>query len=183
MKLSSVRAAQAHDIASVRAILQLRASALSQVAEACSSSEPGLLHLLETPLRDFPFLLAFDDERCVGLAYARPHCAGAYRWSVDVALQIDPQASAGTAQRLYKQLLRDLAAQGYLAGYALVSPGDEESVTLHQSLGFVRIGAHQCIDLHQDTDCWCVSLGDSHPLAEPVSFQALQRTRQGVLAG
>ncbi|WPP01106.1 GNAT family N-acetyltransferase [Pseudomonas sp. HR96] len=183
MKLSSVRTAQAHDVASVRTVLQARGGALSQVADACSSSEQSLLHRLETTLRDFPFLLAFDDERCVGLAYARPHCAGAYRWSVDVALQVDAQATPGTAERLYRQLLRDLAAQGYLAGYALVAPSDAQSVALHQSLGFVRIGAHQCIDLHQDTDCWCVSLGDSHPLAEPVSFQVLQQSRQGLVAG
>lgn len=182
MKSSVLRTAQAHDVASVREVLKLQDNALSLAGDTLGGCDSSLVQSIE-PLRDFPFLLAHEAGRCCGFAYARPHCSGAYRWSADVALHFDPQAAPAIAERLYRQLLRDLTAQGYLAAYALVAPGNAPAVALHQTLGFMRIGAHQCIDLQQDIDCWCLSLGDSHPVAEPISFQALLQARRSAVVG
>lgn len=183
MKLSVVRPALGHDVASVRAILKLPGNALSAAPDMLSSSDQGLSQLIETTLRDFPFLVALVGDRCMGFAYARPHRDGAYRWSTDVALHIDPEASPGIAKRLYRQALDDLASQGYLAAYALVSPAVEEGVVLHDRLGFVRLGSHPWVDLEHDVDRWCLSLGDRHPVGEPISFQALINTRRSRITG
>ncbi|WP_213876768.1 hypothetical protein [Pseudomonas sp. dw_358] len=183
MKLSVVRPALGHDVASVRAILQLPGNPLSVAPALLSGSDQGLLQLIETTLRDFPFLMAFDGGRCLGFAYARPHRGGAYRWSADVALHVDPKAPAGTAERLYRQALHDLASQGYLAAYALVSPAAEHGLALHEALGFVRLGPHAWLDLQQDVDRWCLSLNDRHPVREPISFQTLINARRSTVTG
>ena len=183
MTLSVLRTAQAHDVASVRAILELNDNTLSLAADISCSGEPAVVQLIENTLRDFPFLLALEAGRCRGFTYARPHQAGAYRWSADVALHVDPHASACTGERLYRQMLHDLAAQGYLAAYALVSAALPKGIELHQSLGFVRIGCHHSIDLQQEVDCWCLSLGERHPAHEPMSYQALLRSRRKTVTG
>lgn len=183
MMLPLLKTAQARDFALIQAVLNLPDNALSVAIDAQNRVDEEWVRSVGVTLRDFPFLLALDAEQCVGFAYARPHCAGAYRWSADVALHVDPQGSAPMVERLYRQVLRDLAAQGYLAAYARVSPSNQRAVALHETLGFVRIGAHPCIDLQQDVDCWCLSLGDRHPVHEPMSFQALVRARRSSVAG
>lgn len=93
-------------------------------------------------LVDHAWLVAVEDDRVVGYAYAgswrsRP----AYRHTCEVSVYVARGHSGrGTGRALYAALLPRLAALGFhtaVAGMALPNPG---SVALHRSLGFVDVG-------------------------------------------
>ena len=95
----------------------------------------------------YPWLVAEDDGRIVGFAYATSHRErAAYRWAVDVAIYIDPgQHGRGIGRALYEALFELLEDQGYrvaVAGIALPNPA---SVALHEKLGFEPVGVYRQI--------------------------------------
>lgn len=178
MKSIIVRAAQADDVGSIRTIQNGLVNDIAVDVSAQYSDDMQLRNLIEATLRDFPFLLACEGVHVSGFAYARAHrAAGAFRWSVDVVVQIAKSTSLNAVDSLYRQLLRDLRAQGYLTAYALVSPSSGFSVALHQALGFSRLGPHAAIDFEQDLDCWSVALCEENPRSEPISFEALRQIK------
>ncbi len=139
---------------------------------------------IETTLARFPWLVAEEDSRLLGYAYAGAHRArDAYRWACDVSVYVDAAARRrGLGRQLYSALFDCLIAQGLGQAYAGIALPNPASVRLHESLGFKPIGIYWGVGFKQgawhDVGWWGRPLQElgSAP-AEPVAFAEYRRRR------
>ena len=102
----------------------------------------------------YPWLVAKEDGRIVGYAYANTFKArAAYQWSVETSIYVDVNLKhRGVGQRLHEALETTLKAQGILNMNACISyieNEDEylthESVRFHERMGYQRVAHfHLC---------------------------------------
>jgi phosphinothricin acetyltransferase len=100
---------------------------------------------MRTVLVRTPWLVAEEDARVVGYAYASPHRERAsYRWSVDISVYVDPAFHGrGIGRALYDALLPILRRQRFVNVYAGIGLPNPASVALHESIGMTRIGVYE----------------------------------------
>jgi L-amino acid N-acyltransferase YncA len=93
--------------------------------------------------RTHAFLVADDDGRVAGFAYAGPHRERpAYRWSCESTVYLDPSYHRkGLGRALYTVLFDLLERQGYVTVLAGITVPNDASVGLHEACGFTMIGA------------------------------------------
>lgn len=88
------------------------------------------------------WIVAADDGRVVGYAYAGPYKhRAAYRWSCEVSVYVEPGGQrCGTGRALYAALLSRLESRGYRMAVAGMTLPNEASVGLHRAMGFEPVG-------------------------------------------
>ena len=91
--------------------------------------------------------LVFDDGGVLGYAYASRHRErAAYQWCVDVSVYVGRKhRRRGIGHALYTSLFALLRLQGFYAAHAGVTLPNDASVSLHESLGFRRIGVYPAV--------------------------------------
>ena len=104
--------------------------------------------------KEYPYLVAEEDGRIVGYAYAHIfHGRAAYQWSVETSIYVDRhEKRKGIGKVLHEALEEALKAQGILnmeAAIAYVEPEDEylthDSIRFHEWLGYKKVAHfHQC---------------------------------------
>ncbi len=101
-----------------------------------------------------PYLVAEEDGRVVGYAYASEHrTRAAYRTSIDVAVYVAPgMQRRGVARALYARLLPAAASMGYHAAFAGIALPNEASVGLHEAMGFELVGIYR--EVGRKFDAW-----------------------------
>lgn len=133
-----------------------------------------------------PWLVAEHEDRVVGFAYGCPHRERAgYRWAADVTVYVEPAFQRrGVGRALYGSLFSLLKEQGLWVACAGIGLPNEASVSLHESLGFVRVGVYRNIGYKLgrwwDVGWWQLSLqepGEGRP-AEPGPPVALALERE-----
>jgi len=89
------------------------------------------------------FLVAEADGAVVGYAYAcRWQERPAYGWAVEVSVYVDAgRQGEGIGRALYAELFDRLRAQGFRIAVAGITLPNPASIALHESMGFVPIGA------------------------------------------
>lgn len=89
-----------------------------------------------------PWLVAVNEGRVVGIAYAGPWKArNAYDWCAEVTLYVAPDAHrCGIGRTLYGRLLAILDAQGYRTMVGVIGLPNDPSVALHEACGFAHAG-------------------------------------------
>ena len=103
-----------------------------------------------------PWLVARSlDKGVIGFAKTSPHRSrGAYRWTAEVSVYIDPESHGkGVGTLLYRTLIPLLRAQGYVTLLAGIYAGHEPSERLHMRAGFVRCGTFHRVGWKFDR--WC----------------------------
>jgi L-amino acid N-acyltransferase YncA len=92
-------------------------------------------------LATHPWLVAQDEGRIAGYAYASPFKdRTAYQWTAEVSLYIAADARRrGLGRSLYQALFRCMRGQGYLNAVGLIAQPNPASVALHESMGFERV--------------------------------------------
>jgi phosphinothricin acetyltransferase len=140
----------------IRAVEVADAAALARIYEPYVTDTP--ITFEETPptatefaeriasiVPKYPFLVAQTDENVIGYAYASAHRPRvSYRWSVDVAVYIDPQYHRrGVGVMLYEKLLPILTEQGFAMAYAGITLPNAASVGLHRRIGFRDVGVYR----------------------------------------
>lgn len=95
----------------------------------------------------YPWLVAEDDGRVVGYAYASPHRArAAYRWAADVGIYVDSgHRGRGVGGALYRTLFEALSDQGLRMACAGITLPNPASVALHEKQGFQPVGVYRRI--------------------------------------
>ncbi len=90
----------------------------------------------------YPFLVAEEGGRVAGFAYASPyHPKAAYRWDVELTVYLTPGCEGrGLGSALMAELLRILAAQGFLNAYSCITLPNAASLALHGRFGFRELG-------------------------------------------
>ena len=123
----------------------------------------------------YPWLVAEQDGRVVGYAYASRHRErAAYRWACDVAVYVGAvHQRNGIGRRVYEELFERLRAQGFHVAVAGIALPNDASVGLHEALGFALVGVHRAIGWKagawRDVGWWQLRLlpaGDAPP-SEP----------------
>ncbi len=94
-----------------------------------------------------PWLVAEEDGRLLGYAYAGPHRQRpAYAWSVESTIYLRAQSQRkGLGSRLYHELLDLLQRQGFrtvLAGICLPNPASQ---SIHERMGFETVGIYRAV--------------------------------------
>lgn len=94
-----------------------------------------------------PWLVAEEDGRLLGYAYAGPHRQRpAYAWSVESTIYLRAQSQRqGLGSRLYQELLELLRRQGFrtvVAGITLPNPASQ---SLHERMGFETVGVYPAV--------------------------------------
>lgn len=130
--------------------------------------------------RTHPWLVAEDDGRIAGYAYAGQHNArAAYDWSANVSVYLHPDYHRrGLGAKLYRSLFKVLRAQGYHSLYALITVPNAASVAVHRSLGLSEIGVLREVGFKggawHDVLWMGVTLGDRFaPPGPPTPFATL----------
>ena len=104
--------------------------------------------------KEYPYLVAEEDGRIVGYAYAHIfHGRAAYQWSVETSIYVDcHEKRKGIGKVLHKALEEALKAQGILnmeAAIAYIEEEDEylthDSIRFHEWMGYKKVAHfHQC---------------------------------------
>ena len=112
-------------------------------------SEAEFARRMEETLRRFPYLIAEQNGRILGYAYAGPfHSRAAYRHSVELSVYLSMDAKRqGIGRALYRALEDILSSMGYRNLYACIAWTEVEdeylthdSVRFHEKMGFHLAG-------------------------------------------
>jgi phosphinothricin acetyltransferase len=173
-----IRPATARDAAAVAAVYA------PYVLDSVASFEevpPTSSEVAARLANGLPWLVAEEDGRVVGYAYAGPHHARAgYRWAVTVSVYLDAaHHGRGLGKALYGELLPLLASLGYVRAYGGITLPYVPSVRLHEAVGFTPVGVYRAVGFKHgewhDVGWWERALQDPPPGAPP-------EPRQWVLA-
>lgn len=98
-------------------------------------------HRIEATLAMRPWIVAEENQRVLGYAYASPiKDRIAYQWSVEVAIYVAAETRRrGIGRALYESLFRCLAGQGFVNAIGIIALPNDASIALHESLGFEKI--------------------------------------------
>ena len=133
-----IRMARGADGAALAAIYRpyVEKTTFSFEYEAPTAEE--MTRRVEETLRQFPWLVAEEDGKVLGYAYAGPNFQReAYLWGADLAVYVDASAQGrGIGRALYERLLRMLKEQGYCVAYGVITGENTGSCRFHEALGF-----------------------------------------------
>jgi len=92
-------------------------------------------------IQSLPYLVAEEDGRVVGFAYAGPWVGrSAYRFSVETTVYADPDCKGqGLGTQLYESLIRILRDKKIHAVIAIIALPNEASIALHEKFGFQKV--------------------------------------------
>ena len=111
--------------------------------ELAAPSRSEMARRIQETASRFPWLVAVEDERVVGYAYAAAHgTREAYSWAVDTSIYLDASARGrGVGVGLYGELLERLRSLGYVSAFAGIALPNPSSVALHRRVGFEPTGS------------------------------------------
>jgi phosphinothricin acetyltransferase len=137
-----IRLAQAADGAVVSEIYRPAVVERATSFEVDAPDAAEMSRRIAACLERFPWLVAVEDGRVVGYAYASPHRSRpAYQWSVEVSAYVGEGAQRrGTGRELYEALFRVLGLQGFHNAYAGITLPNDPSEGFHRALGFAPVG-------------------------------------------
>jgi len=137
----SIRFAVPDDAAAIRAIYAPYCEGSSISFEVQAPSVEQMAERIVRVSAQYPWLVCEMAGQLAGYVYAcQHHERAAYGWSVDVAVYTSPaHRRCGVARGLYTSLFSLLRAQGYFKAYAGIALPNDESVRLHEAVGFTPV--------------------------------------------
>lgn len=138
---------------------------------------------IESTVPRHPWLVAIEEGRTIGFAYAGPHRArAAYRWAVDVSAYVEPaRQRTGVGRALYTALPAIVEAQGHRSAHAGIALPNPASVTFHETFGFEPVGVYKGVGWKlgkwQDVGWWQLlfdGTGDTTIPSSPVGVDRLE---------
>ncbi|WP_066782076.1 GNAT family N-acetyltransferase [Sphingomonas sp. CCH5-D11] len=129
----------------------------------------------------YPWLVATsgvgDDAAVVGYAYAtRFRERAAYRYVVETSIYLSGSVQRqGVGRLLYEALVDTLRAQGFTQAIGVIALPNDNSISLHEAVGFRRAGIYREVGYKQgrwlDVGFWQCALNESMvPPVEPRRF-------------
>jgi L-amino acid N-acyltransferase YncA len=134
---------------------------------------------IEAALPTHPFLVLQEAGGPIGYAYAGNHSPrAAYRWSCNVSVYVAIGAHRrGVGRALYTALFELLQRQGFHSLFAGITLPNDQSVGLHEAMGFVHLGTYREVGFKfgawHDVGYWRRPARDGVPTAEPIPFASL----------
>lgn len=163
---TTLRIATPEDAASIQGIY---APYVTDTAITFEVSEPTVEEMrkrIKNKLESYPWIVAEDDGRVIGYAYAGPlKGRAAYDWSVETSIYVDRNVRGkGTGKMLYQKLEELLKRMGIVSCFACIAYTEDDgpyltggSVAFHEKLGYERVGLFRSCANKFDTwwdVCW-----------------------------
>jgi phosphinothricin acetyltransferase len=103
---------------------------------------PQLTDKILSLQKDYPVLVAHDEDTILGYAYAAAwKSKTAYKHSAETTIYMHPDHHGkGVGKRLYHSLLSSLPLYEIVNAIACITVPNDASIKLHQKLGFEKIG-------------------------------------------
>ncbi|MBQ9030001.1 MAG: N-acetyltransferase [Parasporobacterium sp.] len=143
------------DIQDAGAIRQIYAPYVEETAITFEYRVPDVDEFagrLANTLKNYPYLVAEEEGRIVGYAYAGPfRPRAAYQHSAEVSIYVDRTFSGhGIGRQLYQELEKHLRKQNVFLLYACITKTDREedayltdgSIRFHTKMGYTLAGTH-----------------------------------------
>lgn len=169
-----IRSARPEDGAAVAAIYQPYVLKTTISFEDMPPTPVEMSERIAATLPTCPFLVFEAEDEVLAYAYAGPHRARpAYRWSVDVTVYAASHVHRhGIGRALYAELLGQLTRQGFHAAFAGIALPNDQSVGLHEALGFRHLGTYREVGFKfgkwHDVGWWQRSLNEGLPVHNPL---------------
>ena len=132
-------------------------------------------------LEKYPFIVAEEDGRVIGYAYASSFRErAAYGWDAELSVYIDKtKRHQGTGTRLYTALIDILKLQNFVSLYAGVTVPNPASATLHEKFGFNIVGTYHAVGYKKeqwlDVVWYEKNIGDLYPPKPIIPFPHLTK--------
>ena len=149
-----IRVARIED---AQALLEIYKAYVEKTAITFEYEVPSLEEFkrrMEKTLKKYPYLVAEDNDKILGYAYAGTFVGrAAYDWSVETTIYLkEDKKKLGIGRKLYEVLEKILRAQNILNMNACIGYPEEEdeylnknSVEFHSHIGFKMVGEfHKC---------------------------------------
>ncbi|NQJ07248.1 N-acetyltransferase [Streptococcus suis] len=96
---------------------------------------------IEKTLEKFPYLVAVEEGKIVGYAYASTYYArAAYDWTVEFSVYVQKEARGkGIGNLLYTALEEELTARGFKNFLACITLPNPASIALHEKKGYQQV--------------------------------------------
>lgn len=108
--------------------------------------------IIDTRDIPLPWLVAADDERIIGYAYAskwKGRCA--YRFAVESTIYLDSnETGQGLGRELYAALIEAVRAHSMTCMIGGIALPNDASIRLHESLGFRKVGHFERVGFKHD---------------------------------
>ena len=132
-------------LADAEAILEIYSLYIEKTAITFELETPTLADFktrMTGIMAKFPYLVLEENGKILGYAYASTFKERlAYRWSVESTIYLHEKAiGLGLGKILYTELLRQLKDMNILNVIGVIALPNEESVQLHEKMGFVESG-------------------------------------------
>jgi L-amino acid N-acyltransferase YncA len=140
----NIRQAKAQDAPAILSIYGPICETSPITFETRSPTREEMEDRIEKITKFHPWLVVERAGQILGYAYAGPHRErAAYRWAIDVAVYIHPDARrTGVGTGLYLALFELVRAQGFYRVYAGITLPNPGSMRLHQQMGFAPVGTY-----------------------------------------
>ncbi|HEM5154842.1 TPA: N-acetyltransferase [Streptococcus suis] len=149
----NIRSAQIEDAAGLVAIYAPYVEDTAITFETQVPTVSEFASRIEKTLRKFPYLVAEEEGRIVGYAYASTYYArAAYDWTVELSVYIKQEARGkriGTL--LYNALERELTARGFKNFLACIALPNPASIALHEKRGYEQVAHFKKVGYKFDT--------------------------------
>jgi phosphinothricin acetyltransferase len=149
----SIRMATAGDAWAIAEIYRPFCEVMATSFETTAPSADEMAARIRVVTEQFPWVVLDDDGVVAGYAYATRHRErAAYAWSAESTVYVaSTHRRRGAATALYSTLFEILRRQGYYKVYAGITLPNPGSVTLHEHLGFTRVGVYSGVGYKQGT--------------------------------
>ncbi|MBR5288988.1 MAG: N-acetyltransferase [Clostridia bacterium] len=181
MKIVEIAAAKGCDAKAVLSIYAPYILTTPVTFETEVPTEAQFAQRIEAISGEFPYLLLFVDSELAGYAYAHRQAErAAFGWNAELSvyLRMDMRGK-GLGRPLYELLMDLLKMQGYVNVYGVITGSNEQSIVMHEKMGFERIGKHEKTGYKfgqwHDTVWMHKRIGGDGAPGEIVRFDALNR--------
>ena len=92
--------------------------------------------------KQFPYLVGEVNGQILGYVYCHPYRERlAYQWAVEVTIYLAPAGQGkGLGRLLYETMEKLLCLQGVTMAYSCITVGNDNSIKMHEALGYRLIG-------------------------------------------
>ncbi|HEL2051488.1 TPA: N-acetyltransferase [Streptococcus suis] len=137
----NIRSAQIEDAADLVAVYAPYVETTAITFETEVPTVADFASRIKKTLEKFPYLVAEEEGRVVGYAYASTYYArAAYDWTVELSVYIKQEVRGkGIGTLLYNALEKELTARGFKNFLACIALPNSASLALHEKRGYEQV--------------------------------------------
>ncbi|HFI0621254.1 TPA: N-acetyltransferase family protein [Streptococcus suis] len=149
----NIRSAQIEDAADLVAIYAPYVETTAITFETEVPTVADFVSRIEKTLVKFPYLVAVEDGKIIGYAYASTYYArAAYDWTVELSVYVSREVRGkGIGSLLYDALEEELTARGFKNFLACIALPNPASLALHKKRGYEQVAHFNNVGYKFDT--------------------------------